>query len=247
MCILVCASGWLDRAVFTAGPLVATLFRFFALEALLGSASDRLKNGPLALRQMTLSRIATGRFPTRTTRSSSTTRCAHTPCAGNGANGDPGAGERLRLGRPGHARSVPHDRQPARLHPPQAATRPARQLPGPRDLIAWIRDNGSAEWAQYLDGVTASQDQDSQPSAQTSNGTRPDSLDLRLSDSRPCSLPRGITELRSRPIRSLNQRPRDLPVTPYGGAIPPWPEPFQAGARSTQVRSSRKVARSEAP
>lgn len=31
-------------------PLVATLFRFFALEALLGKPSERLKNGPLALR-----------------------------------------------------------------------------------------------------------------------------------------------------------------------------------------------------
>ncbi len=53
---------WLDRAVFTSDPLVATLYRFFALEALLGDTSDGLKNGPLALRQMTLSRIATGRF-----------------------------------------------------------------------------------------------------------------------------------------------------------------------------------------
>ena len=53
---------WLDRAVFTSDALVATLFRFFALEALLGDASDRLKSGPLALRQMTLSRIATGVF-----------------------------------------------------------------------------------------------------------------------------------------------------------------------------------------
>jgi hypothetical protein len=31
----------MDRAVFTSDPLVATLFRFFALEALLGNASDR--------------------------------------------------------------------------------------------------------------------------------------------------------------------------------------------------------------
>ena len=38
---------WLDRAVFTSDALVATLFRFFALEALLGDASDRLKSGPL--------------------------------------------------------------------------------------------------------------------------------------------------------------------------------------------------------
>ena len=56
------AVAWLDRAVFTADPLVATLFRFFALEALLGDSSDGLKNGLLALRQMTLSRFATGHF-----------------------------------------------------------------------------------------------------------------------------------------------------------------------------------------
>jgi hypothetical protein len=49
---------WLDRAVFTPDPLVATLFRFFALEALLGDKSGGLKNGILALRQMTLSEIA---------------------------------------------------------------------------------------------------------------------------------------------------------------------------------------------
>jgi hypothetical protein len=56
------AMGWLDRAVFAPDPLVATLYRFLALEALLGDSSDGLKNGPLALRQMTLSAIATGRF-----------------------------------------------------------------------------------------------------------------------------------------------------------------------------------------
>ena len=74
------AVGWLDRAVFTSDPLVATLFRFFALEALLGDASDRLKNGPLALRQMTLSRIAMGASGTPTTRSWHTTRCVRSPC-----------------------------------------------------------------------------------------------------------------------------------------------------------------------
>jgi hypothetical protein len=51
---------WLDRAVFTPDPLVATLFRFFALEALLGDKSGGLKNGVLALRQMMLSEIANG-------------------------------------------------------------------------------------------------------------------------------------------------------------------------------------------
>jgi hypothetical protein len=45
------AVGWLDRAVFTSDPLVATLYRFFALEALLGDTSDGLKSGSLALRR----------------------------------------------------------------------------------------------------------------------------------------------------------------------------------------------------
>ena len=44
------AVGWLDRAVLTPDPLVATLYRFFALEALLGDTSADLKNGLLALR-----------------------------------------------------------------------------------------------------------------------------------------------------------------------------------------------------
>jgi hypothetical protein len=48
--------------LFASDPLVATLYRFFALEALLGDSSDGLKNGTLALRQMTLSAIATGGF-----------------------------------------------------------------------------------------------------------------------------------------------------------------------------------------
>jgi hypothetical protein len=56
------AMEWLDRASFTADPLVATLFRFFALEALLGDKSEGLKSGLVALRQMTLSRLATGYF-----------------------------------------------------------------------------------------------------------------------------------------------------------------------------------------
>ena len=71
---------WLDRAVFTPDPLVATLFRFFALEALLGDKSDQLKNGPLALRQMTLSEIANGTSSTPTIRSSNTTRYVRMPC-----------------------------------------------------------------------------------------------------------------------------------------------------------------------
>ena len=59
---------WMERARFTGEPLVALLFLFFALEALLGDESEGLKAGALAFRQLILSYIVSGRFrhPDRT-------------------------------------------------------------------------------------------------------------------------------------------------------------------------------------
>jgi len=51
--------GWIERAIFTDGPLVALLYRFFALEALLGDKSSGLKGEQLAFRRATLSRAVT--------------------------------------------------------------------------------------------------------------------------------------------------------------------------------------------
>lgn len=56
------AASWLDRAVFAADPLVDVLFSFFALEAILGRKSDRLKGDSLAVRRMTLDHDRTGGF-----------------------------------------------------------------------------------------------------------------------------------------------------------------------------------------
>jgi hypothetical protein len=56
------AMRWMERARFTADPLVALLFLFFALEALLGDKSERLKAHALAFRQTMLSSVATGGF-----------------------------------------------------------------------------------------------------------------------------------------------------------------------------------------
>jgi hypothetical protein len=53
---------WIERARFAAEPLVALLFLFFGLEALLGDKSEGLKAHGLALRQTVLSQIATGSF-----------------------------------------------------------------------------------------------------------------------------------------------------------------------------------------
>jgi hypothetical protein len=53
---------WIERAMFTGEPLVALLFLFFALEALLGRKSEGLKAHELALRQMVLSQVVDGGF-----------------------------------------------------------------------------------------------------------------------------------------------------------------------------------------
>jgi hypothetical protein len=53
---------WMERARFAGEPLVALLFLFFGLEALLGDKSEGLKAHGLAFRQTMLSQIATGSF-----------------------------------------------------------------------------------------------------------------------------------------------------------------------------------------
>lgn len=56
------AAHWLERATVTAEPLVSVLFLFFALEALLGDKSERLKGHGLAFRQTMLSHLTSGGF-----------------------------------------------------------------------------------------------------------------------------------------------------------------------------------------
>jgi hypothetical protein len=53
---------WMERARFTGEPLIALLYLFFALEALLGDKSEKLKADGLAFRQMMLNYIVTGEF-----------------------------------------------------------------------------------------------------------------------------------------------------------------------------------------
>jgi hypothetical protein len=56
------ATRWMERAWLTGEPLVALLFLFFALEALLGKKSDTHKGEHLAFRQTMLSHIVIGGF-----------------------------------------------------------------------------------------------------------------------------------------------------------------------------------------
>ncbi|QHK18593.1 hypothetical protein GU243_01035 [Pseudarthrobacter psychrotolerans] len=53
---------WMERARFADEPLIALLYLFFALEALLGDKSEGLKADMLAFRQLVLSYIVTGVF-----------------------------------------------------------------------------------------------------------------------------------------------------------------------------------------
>jgi len=52
----------MERACLTGDELIALLYRFFALEALLGDKSEGLKAHGLAFREMMLSRIVSGGF-----------------------------------------------------------------------------------------------------------------------------------------------------------------------------------------
>lgn len=56
------AARWMERAWFATEPLVALLYLFFALEALLGDKSEGLKAHGLAFRQAILSAAVTGHF-----------------------------------------------------------------------------------------------------------------------------------------------------------------------------------------
>lgn len=73
------AMTWMERACMTGDDLVALLYRFFALEAMLGDKSEGLKAHGLAFREMMLSHIVTADSPTQTGPSSSTTKSGMQP------------------------------------------------------------------------------------------------------------------------------------------------------------------------
>jgi hypothetical protein len=58
----VLAMSWMERAYLTGDSLIAMLYRFFALEALLGDKSEGLKAHGLAFREMMLSHVIEGGF-----------------------------------------------------------------------------------------------------------------------------------------------------------------------------------------
>jgi hypothetical protein len=157
---------WLDRAVFTADPLVATLFRFFALEALLGKTSERLKNGPIALRQMTLSRIATGAF-----RHPDDTFLQYDQLRSYAVHGE--VAPAVTTEQASDFAWAVRDTldQYLTVASENGFTKRGQLLdlldtyPGRDALIDWIHARGSDKWGKYLDSITASQDPADQPAA----------------------------------------------------------------------------------
>jgi hypothetical protein len=150
------AVGWLDRAVFTPDPLVATLYRFFALEALLGDTAEGLKNGPLALRQMILSRIATGAF-----RHPDDTFLAYKEVRSSAVHG--GVSPVVTAEQASHFAWAVRDTLDQYLTVANEHGFTKRQdlldlldnYPGRDTLITWIREHCSDMWAEYLDKITA--------------------------------------------------------------------------------------------
>jgi hypothetical protein len=168
------AVDWLDRAVFTADPLVATLFRFFALEALLGKASERLKNGPLALRQMTLSRVATGYF-----RHPDVTFLQYDQVRSYAVHGE--LPPTVTLGQASDFEWAVRDTLDQYLTvASEHGFTQRKELLNLLDsyenrdaLVTWIRDNCSTEWTEYLDSLAASQaHQNAGPDASRQRGGR---------------------------------------------------------------------------
>lgn len=155
---------WLDRAFFTSDPLVATLFRFFALEALLGDVSEGLKSGLLALRQMTLSRIATGSF-----RHPDDTLLQYEEVRSYAVHGEiaPDVTPEQASAFEWAVRDTLN--QYLKVASENGYTR-RKQLTdlldgyaGRDELIDWIRQKGSPEWTDYLDEIEPSRRETSEP------------------------------------------------------------------------------------
>lgn len=158
---------WLDRAIFMPDPLVATLFRFFALEALLGKASERLKNGPLALRQMTLSEIANGYYY-----DPDDTFLQYEQVRSYAVHGEiaPAVTEQQAAEFAVTVRDTLDQYLTVASRNSFTKRGDLLQLldnyPRRQEQVAWIREHGSPEWNSYLDSITVSPDASGQPAVE---------------------------------------------------------------------------------
>jgi hypothetical protein len=143
---------WLDKAYLAGDELLAVLFRFFALEALLGDKSEGLKAHGLAFREMMLSHLTTGGF-----RHPSVTWSLYDKVRSGAVHGGevPEVTREVATRVEWAVRDVLNQyldlakqhgltkRSHLRKLLDEHADRPA--------LIGWLRQNGGPEWDNYLD------------------------------------------------------------------------------------------------
>jgi hypothetical protein len=143
---------WLDKAFLTGDELEALLYRFFALEALLGDKSEGLKAHGLAFREMMLSHLATGGF-----RNPSVTWFLYDKIRSGAVHGEEVAELDWQVisGVEWSVRDVLN--QYLDLARRWKLTRRGKLLklldehPDRKALITWLRRNAGLEWSRYLD------------------------------------------------------------------------------------------------
>jgi len=144
---------WMERATFASEPLVAMLYLFFALEALLGDMSYG-KAHLLAFREMTLSHIVTGMF-----RNPHETLFLYKEVRNGAVHGDEvpevtwtDAQQLAWAVRETLSNCLTLAKQ-RDLNSRAEFLRAIDDPPDRPDLIAWLRQHGSPTWTQYLDKI----------------------------------------------------------------------------------------------
>lgn len=149
---------WLERATFADDPLIASLFSFFGLEAVLGRTSDKQKGDSLAVRVMTLDHEMTGSFshPNRLWHDYGRIRSA----AVHGSDLPAVRDQEARQFRHDVTTSVQHAislSEREQLRTKRALLRWLDNHPDLRDLGDWLVRNGGEDWRAYFSAVVPSE------------------------------------------------------------------------------------------
>jgi hypothetical protein len=146
------AMQWMERAYLAGDELIALLYRFFALEALLGDKSEGLKAHGLAFREMMLSHIISGGFrhPSRTYFFYDQVRSAavHGEEAPDISEKDAGSFEWAVRDALGNYLKLANDRGISRRG---KLLQVLDNHPDRPQLIAWLKQHGDPAWTSYLD------------------------------------------------------------------------------------------------
>lgn len=149
------AMRWLERAMLAGEPLISLLYLFFALEALLGNKSERLKAHDLAFRQAILSNFDKGSFanPDETWLLYDTVRSAavHGEVAPEVSEADI---QRFASGVRETLNQYLVLARKERFSKRKDLIKVLDQHESRADLIQWLRLNGDPNWKNYLDKIS---------------------------------------------------------------------------------------------